>query len=153
MEISANKFSVFKRSSSLMALSLKNPGRKVHREPRKVDRTPPGGSAVYSQSVIKIWKWSARYKRFHGRTEAQSSWLVGGLENCCEIVERFFQIIAQMHWCTSKSYIKMLWFKHTYLSKLVIFDMSAFSIHVNNTDVTQAACCCSLIRASPLWSD
>lgn len=42
--------------------------------------------------------------------------------------------------------------QHIYLSKLVIFDRNAFSIHVNNTDVTKAAWCLSLIPASPLWS-
>lgn len=50
-----------------------------------------------------------------------------------------------------KSDIKILWF-HTYLSKFGIFDRSAFSIHVNNTDVTKAAWCRPLIPASPLWS-
>lgn len=42
--------------------------------------------------------------------------------------------------------------QHIYLSKLVIFDINAFSIHVNNTDVTKAAWCRALIPASPLWS-
>lgn len=42
--------------------------------------------------------------------------------------------------------------QHIYISKLVIFDINAFSIHVNNTDVTKAAWCWSLIPASPLWS-
>ena len=38
-----------------------------------------------------------------------------------------------------KSDINTTLIQHIYLSKLVIFDISAFSIHVNNTDVTKAA--------------
>lgn len=43
-----------------------------------------------------------------------------------------------MHGCTSKVTSKYFDTKHIYF-KLEIFDISAFSIHVNNTDVTKAA--------------
>ena len=56
-----------------------------------------------------------------------------------------------MHGCTSKVTSKYFDTKHIYF-KLEIFDISAFSIHVNNTDVTKAAWYWSLILAPSLWS-
>lgn len=117
---------------------------------------PTGGHAVDSKDVAEFWK-----KKKMGGVEgvANTCLLYQGsvLPSCLRLTkllwncEEIFKIIPKRTDVLQKWHQNTV-IQHIYLSKLVIFDINAFSIHVNNTDVTKAAWCWSLIPASLLWS-